>query len=168
MQSTQKLSRILLLLFCIHIGVCLMFIFFNSFLKGNKISRLYKVYVMPGPFFSEASISKTSHLLVSWKENGEWSKTTNHALLNFNKYLTTFNPTYLNQSRFERSLCQELVRKSRKRSKEALLKTKEFSNLKKYISKEIAPSNIDSVGISIILETSNKKDSILFQTKIKK
>jgi hypothetical protein len=145
--------------------VCVVFVIFDEFLKSTKISRFYKVYLMPGPFFREASIATSHHMLVVWKENETWTTPTNHALQIFNQYQSTFNPVYLNESRLERALFEETVRKSRRKHRPLTLSAN--TGLVRYVEEKIIPVKSDSVSIIIIQETSSKKDSVLFNQKFR-
>jgi len=165
MHTLQKRTRILFIIFCFHVAVCLTFIFFNSFLRSTKISRFYKVYIMPGPFFSEATIVQSNHLQVSWKEKNKWTAPANDALEQFNLYQATGNPVYLNKSRLERALVGAIIKKQVNKNDTIRLSTQ--SGLMQYGADRVIPVKSDSASIAILIGTPGKKDSVLFSQKVR-
>ena len=111
------------------------------------MARVYKHYLLPGPFFSENRITESNYLLLSWKSDNGWSEPVNPALANYEKYFSDINPRLLYRSRFERTLYQQWVA-ARKNSDEAgLIKLED--NLKRYYKTSYVPGS-DSVRIVIL------------------
>jgi hypothetical protein len=119
---------------------------------------------MPGPFFSEASVKQSHHMLVAWKEGDQWTTPSNHALELFNHYQSTFNPVYLNESRLERTLYENSVRKSARKKNQTITLD---PGLMRYLTEKIIPTASDSASVIIIRETAGKRDSVLFNQKLR-
>jgi hypothetical protein len=105
----RKFTLLLFLAFGLHLLVSLTFIVLPSLVQETRVSKIYKTYLLPGPFFSEDRIVNSYILSVSWKIRGKWSIPINPVKEGFIRYHQNFNPAQLYASRFERSLYQELV-----------------------------------------------------------
>jgi hypothetical protein len=101
--------------------------------------------------------------LVSWKQDGQWTKPVMPAQETFNQYETSFNPYFLNKHRFERALYQSAARKNKNEAR--LLKSIEWNRLKKYVINEVIPPATDSVAIDVLLERPYKKDSTVISQR---
>lgn len=144
----NKLSKTAGLLITSHVIISLIFIFFPSFLQESLLAKVYKHYLLPGPFFSENRITESNYLYLSWKTGNQWSDPINPSLTNFEKYLTGVNPRLLYQSRFERTLYQEWIAAKEKFEAASLVKLED--NLKRYYKATYVPGNSDSVKIVIV------------------
>ena len=120
---------------------------------------------MPGPFFSEAKVIRSYHMVVSWKDDNGWTPPINHAYQTFNHYKATFNPKYLNENRLERSLYEAVARRHVR--KKNVYQSKEWSNLVQFVHASIINKQSDSVQITLILETPLNKDSVLISKAVK-
>jgi len=112
------------------------------------LAKMYKSYLLPGPFFSETRITESNYLLLSWKAGNRWSDPINPSLANFEKYFSDINPRLLYRSRFERTLYQQWIAAREKPADEKLVKFED--NLKRYYKTSYVPGNSDSVKIVII------------------
>ena len=120
---------------------------------------------MPGPFFSESKVANSYHMLVSWKQGGQWTTPINHAHQSFANYQVTYNPIHLNVNRLERSLYEAVVRKSIKHKH--VFQSKEWDNLVRYTKTKMIPVGSDSMKITLLVETPTNKDSVLINNIVK-
>lgn len=144
----QRVTSILFLVLVVHIAVSLMFILDPPFLNSTRLSRIYKTYLLPGPFFTDARIVDNYSLFISWKMNGKWIPPINPARDNFNHYHSTLNPTELYRSRMDRTFYLRLS--FRDSSKMDIKNRKEFYQLTQYLYDRYIPTEADSVRILII------------------
>lgn len=118
-------------------------------LPENAITRVYKRYSLIGPFFSEGAIKNSNSILVSWKENDEWSRPLNPPLENYTNFFRKINPTLHYRSSFERDMYERvLIRIDSNDTPKMKLGKLEF--LKNYLKREYIPEKADSVKILLI------------------
>jgi len=96
-----------------NLAASFVFILAPTHFRTSSLSKFYRAYLLPGPFFSDKSIVNNYRFSVRWKVNGVWSDPVNPAMDHFNEYHKTLWPAYLYQSRFERSLYQGAFFKTR-------------------------------------------------------
>ncbi len=133
----------------LHLVISLVFILDPPFLTKTTISRIYKSYLLPGPFFRDDRIVDSNMLYVSWKVDNEWTTPINPAFNSFKKYHSTFNPACLYRSRLERTL---FVRPFYKKdlSHAELLQERTFIMLREYLEVHFIPSTTDSVRMLFV------------------
>lgn len=154
----KTLTLVLFWILVLHLILSVAFIINPSFLRG-RLSVFYRVYVMPGPFFTDSQIIDTYSVNLSWKENDAWSLQINPSLESFRKIRTSFNPTELYRSR--------IVQAFYPRQTETFAKVKKpkFDHLKHFLFDRYVPEQADSVRIWFInkkaVNFAVKTDSVL-------
>lgn len=139
----KKLSYILLLILSAHIAVSFVFILAPPFLNATSFSRIYKTYLLPGPFFRDDRITTSYNLSTSWKARGQWSIPYSHSRKYFDEYYESVDPADLYRSRCIRFFDQVF-------SSEKLLKgeIKQLSEFEKAMVPHV-PSDVDSIHIIV-------------------
>lgn len=147
----------------LHLIVSAIFIFGAPLFKGTRLARVYKTYLLPGPFFTASRIVNNYSLSLSWKVNGTWSPTINPAKEAFNQYHASLNPTDLYRSRIARTLYLRLTLSDA--SATDIKNRKAFAPLKQFLCDHYVPREADSVRMWFINKKAEhvalKKDSIL-------
>jgi len=156
----ERLTSTLFIILALHLFLSLLFILNPGTLMNTRISRIYRTYLLPGPFFDANRIINSYSLYLSWKSNGHWSIPICPAKDNFIRYNRRFNPTDIYQSRFERTLYQGLVLKPGQ-SAEGITRDKGFQQLKGYLSDRYVPREADSIRLLI-----TRKKSQHFKTSL--
>ncbi len=144
----KKLTSIFLLALVVHVATSLIFILDPPFLKSTSLSRIYKTYLLPGPFFTDTRIVDNYSLSLSWKVNDKWTLPITPAWDDFNRYHASLNPTELYRSRMKRTLYLRLTLPES--SINDVKSRKEFHQLKQYLNDQNIPREADSVRIWII------------------
>jgi hypothetical protein len=145
----QRLTTIILLLLLLHGLFSLAFIFDPSVLPPSRLATFYKVYLLPGPFFTESRIIESQSLHLSWKMKDQWQPPINPSKENYDNYCSCFNPTNLFRSRLERTFYLRLLREPYA-SLEKKERAKEIEQLRQYLSDTYVPKEADSVRILIL------------------
>lgn len=143
------MKRLILILYWFllaHVIVSVTFILDPPFLASTEVARIYKTYLLPGPFFAQARIVNNYSLLLSWKANGVWSTPINHAKENFVRYTTTFDPRALSRSRLDRALYLKPI------LSDSTPTGKGFNQLTRYLHDHYVPVEADSIRIVIFNE----------------
>lgn len=147
----SKLINVLLFGLVAHLIVSVFFILEPPRPGISRLSRVYKTYFLPGPFFTDSRIFDNYSLCLSWKVNGMWSSPINPAKEDFNRYHTSLNPSNLYRSRISQMLYLQLTLPNS--SVTDIKNRKEFPRLKQFLNDHYIPSEADSVRMWII----NKK-----------
>lgn len=148
--AKRFIARFLLGCMALHLAFCLFLILFpDRSLFGNRaLTSVYKIYLMPGPFFKDELIKITPHLLISYKPKAAaWTPWTNPERNNFLAYQK--NPWLyykLKQSTFERHLARSLARKIVEAGADDFLQYGQFNELHRYLAGRYLPSDTDSVS----------------------
>jgi hypothetical protein len=116
-----------------------------TFLASSLISKVYKRYLLPGPFFSEDRISITQASLISWKVKNQWSTPVDATLNTYRDFFSTGNPTKIYQTRLERTLSYHWQHESDENMRQERLKT-----LKEYYKIKYASKQADSIQLIVI------------------
>src|SRR5688572_27430761 len=103
---TRKLLNLLFLGFVLHLLVSALFIISPSFFPETRFSRIYKTYLLPGPFFRDDRITTSYNLTISWRRNGQWSAPYNETREYFTEYYSRLDPRNLYVSRYLRATYQ--------------------------------------------------------------
>ena len=156
----ERLTAALFIVLALHLILSLVFILNPGSLMKTRISRIYRTYLLPGPFFDSERIINSYSLYLSWKSNGEWSSPICPARDNFARYNSRFNPTDIYRSRFERTLYQGLILKPGQTA-DGITRDKEFQQLKRYLSDRYVPREADSICLLI-----TRKKSQDFKTSL--
>lgn len=144
-------ERLILALFWVlilHLIVSVTFILDPPFLKATRLSRVYKTYLLPGPFFTASRIVDNYSLTISWKLNGTWMPPFNSSEEDFNRYHSSLNPSNLYRSRINRTLYLMLTLPDSSTSD--IKSRKEFHQLKQFLYDHLVPKEADSVRMWII------------------
>lgn len=153
----RNITLIFLGLIAIHFTTCLFLIFFpgRTLLSSYRLTSLYKIYALPGPFFKAELIQTSPHFFIRYKPiNGLWTNWENPEKSNFLEYHKRPWKYYkLRQSSFERHLARTLGRKINKGG--GYLQSREFNEVHRYFSDLYLPSNADSVSQLYILNHSD-------------
>lgn len=120
-----------------------------TFLASSYISKVYKRYLLPGPFFSEDRISITQASLISWKVKDQWSTPVDATLNTYKDFFSTGNPTKIYQTRLERTLSYHWQQESDENKKQERLKT-----LKEYYKNKYVPKEADSIQLIVVKKES--------------
>ena len=155
---TKKLLIVLFIGFVLHLLVSLLFIVLPTFLPESRFSRIYKTYLLPGPFFRDDRVTTTYNFTLSWKQDGHWSEPVNHSKRYFTKYYESFDPADLYASRFIRSFDQILFFEELTEGQ-----TKKFAALEPIILKQNIPQGADSI-LMIITRKNVEKFSVQVDT----
>src|SRR5260221_6407005 len=107
----ERFASTLFIALAVHVFLALVFILNPGALIRTRISRIYRIYLLPGPFFDADRIVNSYSLYVSWKSKGQWSIPISPAKESFKRYNRWFNPADIYRSRFERTLYSGLVLK---------------------------------------------------------
>jgi len=148
-----------------HLGVSFVFILDPPFLNSTGLSKIYKTYLLPGPFFTDTRIVDNYSLSLSWKVNGTWMLPINPARDDFNRYHASLNPTDLYRSRLNRTLYLRLAH--RDSSITYIKSQQEFRQLTQYLYNHYVPIDADSVLMWIANKRAAnfriKKDSLFIE-----
>lgn len=157
----QRRATIILSLLALHIVIAVTFIFDPSLLPPSRLERFYRVYLLPGPFFTESRIVDSQSLYLSWKVKDKWQPPINPTRENSNLYRARVNPAHLYRSRLEHTLYQIWQEPHALLEKE---RVKEIEQLRQYLSETYVPKEADSLRIVVIKSRAQnfgiKKDSI--------
>lgn len=153
----KSVFYLLLGLLILHLLISLVFIVNPPFLKNTRISKIYKTYLLPGPFFKEDRIVNSYTLYVSWKIDKAWTTPINAAFNSFNQYQSRFHPKYLYRNRLERTLYLRLF-SEQGLSNHEILQRKEFSDLRKYLSDNYIPPTADSIRMVFVSKRAKDYD----------
>ncbi len=144
----KRLISILFWALVLHLIVSVAFILDPPFLNSTWISKIYKTYLLPGPFFTDSRIIDNYSLSISWKMNGSWMPPITPAKEDFNRYHTSLNPSDLYRSRIDRTVYSKLTLPDS--SITDIKNRKEFQQLKQYLFDHHVPREADSVQMWII------------------
>jgi hypothetical protein len=156
-------DRLILVLFWIlvlHLIVSAIVIVVPPLWSGTRLPGFYRIYVLPGPFFTDTRIIDNYSFSLSWQINGRWSSQISPAKEYFNRYHSSLNPSDLYRSRLGREL-----RLTFPDSTETDIKSKkEFLLLKQFLYDKYIPIEADSVRMWIVNNRAKnfgiRKDSI--------
>jgi len=138
----KQLVGILFLVFVIHVLISLFFIVSPSLMKDNRFSRIYKTYILPGPFFRDDKITTSYNYYLSWKKAEQWSEPVNPSKEYFDKYYENYNPSNLYLSRYIRSIDQLFFFDGLSRGQ-----TKQFFAIGPIVFDQYIPDDADSVRL---------------------
>ena len=156
----ERFASTLFIALAVHVFLSLVFILNPGALIRTHISRIYRIYLLPGPFFDADRIINSYSLYVSWKSKGQWSIPISPAKESFKRYNRWFNPADIYRSRFERTLYSGLVLKQGQ-SAAGVSGDEEFQRLKRYLTDRYVPREADSIRLWI-----TKKKSQHFKTSL--
>lgn len=140
----QRLTTIIILLLSLHGLFSLAVILDPPFLPPSRLATFYKVYLLPGPFFTESRIRESQSLHLSWKIDDQWQPPINPAAENSNRYRSRINPVHLYRSRLEFALYRHWPEPY------PSLEKKEGEQLRQYLSDTYVPKEADSLRILIL------------------
>ena len=145
----QRLPLVLAIILIVHLAVSLFFIVDPLLLRGTRLSKIYKSYLLPGPFFSDVKIIDNYRLHVSWRVNGQWSVPKDYAMENFKSYQSQLNLSSLYRSRLERTLYLKLLLPHEGQEPE-LFNRKEFIPFIEYHYEHYLPKTADSIRLTFV------------------
>jgi hypothetical protein len=133
-----------------HLVICSIILLNPSVKIFNSaaVTRTYKIYALPGPYFKEELIKSSPHFYIAGKMNRAWEKWRNPELDNFN----TFHNEYwhfdkLKQSDLERHLARKLYKRLIKDGEEDFINYHEFKDLHRYFGTEYFKERPDSIRL---------------------
>lgn len=100
----SRLRGLLFIGFVLHLLIASWFIILPTLLPETRFSRIYKTYLLPGPFFRDDRITTSYNLFMSWKIGEEWSMPISQSQKYFMEYHKNLSPADLYRSRYLRSL----------------------------------------------------------------
>ena len=106
----RRFNQLMAALILSHLAISFVFIVNPEFLSSHTTARLYKWYLIPGPFYYDEVIVHNDHVLVSWKMNDRWSDPINPTSKNFTDFLSGGNPNLMYHTRLESSFLIEYIR----------------------------------------------------------
>ena len=142
----EKLTTVLFFALIIHLVISFFVVLNLPFYKHSRLAIFYKIYLLPGPFFTDSKIVDNRSLYVSWKTNDTWSVPINPAKENFNQYHRTLNPSTLYKSR----LCQTIRQMLPDSAESKINEEKEFLPVKQFLYDEYIAKEADTVRLSIV------------------
>ena len=143
----KKVSRILAGVFVGYVLVSLLIIVIPRIPFGQRITQIYKRYIVPGPFFTASRITETKLLYISWKLNGEWTQPFNPAYTHYQHFFAKWNPTLMYKSRLERSIYEEVFVENKKTDS---LGKKPFEWTTSYFQDRYVNTEADSIRLTVI------------------
>lgn len=105
----KPLTTILFFGLVLHLLISFVFILSPSFLERSRVSKIYKTYLLPGPFFRADRIVDTYSLSIKWKIDDRWSKEVDPAGDDLRKYYREWYVPGLYLSRLNRAQFQSLL-----------------------------------------------------------
>lgn len=145
----NRFFLVLAAILIVHITLSLSFILYPSLLSKTRLSKIYKSYLLPGPFFSDEKITDNYTLEVAWRADGEWSTPQNFTERNFKEYQAKLNLSALYRSRLEQALYLNLLL-SKKDQEAEITKRKEFTSFMEYFSEHYLPKEADSIRLTFV------------------
>lgn len=109
--SMKKILGVVVILLAIHVFTSIIFIIFPSIPTNTVITKGYKRYLLPGPFFTESRITDSYTLLLSWKADSKWSPAINPVLDNYTNSFSKLNLSLLVRSSLERDMYEKAILK---------------------------------------------------------
>ena len=138
-----KLRKLLFIGFVLHLALAIWLIVLPTFLPETRLTRIYKTYLLPGPFFKDDRITTSYNLIKSWKDNGQWSEPLSHSMKYFNEYYESYDPRDLYMNRYVRFFDQVFIYE--KLSKDEPKQPLEFKNT---IMQNV-PYEVDSIHVIV-------------------
>ncbi|MEQ8361415.1 MAG: hypothetical protein RH948_01030 [Cyclobacteriaceae bacterium] len=155
----KKILGVVVILLAIHVFVSLIFIGFPSVPANTIITKGYKRYLLPGPFFTESRIADSYTLLMSWKADSKWSPPINPTLDNYTNAFSKLDISLLFWSSLERDMYEKTLLKIDSSSEAS--EVSELQYLRSYMTKKYIPSNVDSIKFLFVRSTTtNFKTSV--------
>lgn len=122
--------------------------------KPTTFSRLYKRYLLPGPFFSERHIQISPHLFLAYKHGGRWTTLTDYGINNFSAFLESpWRYGKLKESDYLRHITRLMYNKIGDRSFEDYKDDREFKELNSYVQGELLGDRADSIQLVYVFKT---------------
>lgn len=155
----KKILSVGVLLLATHVFVSVFFIVFPSVPGNSVITKGYKRYLLPGPFFTESRIKDSYYLLVSWKVDSRWSTPINPVLDNYINSFSDLDLSLLLRSSLERDMYEKAILKMDTSSEASEIW--EFQYLQSYMAKKYIPKNVDSIKFLFVRSTKADFESSL-------
>ncbi|MEZ4944336.1 MAG: hypothetical protein R2804_02300 [Cyclobacteriaceae bacterium] len=150
----KKILAVVVMLLAAHVVVSIIFIFFPSFPANAVITKGYKRYLLPGPFFTESRIKDSYTLLLSWKVDSKWSPPINPVLDNYARSFSRLSPSLLFRSSLERDMYEKAILKMDTSSIESS-ELWEVQYLRSYMTRKYIPTNVDSIKFLFVRSTTD-------------
>lgn len=144
----RRFNQLIAALILGHVVISLVFIANPDFLSTQTVARVYKWYLIPGPFFYEEVLVHNDHVLVSWKMNDRWSDPINPSLKNFTNFLSGGNPNLMYQTRLESSFLIGYL--ASVDSETESRREKKLELLKRYYADHYIPPGADSTRLVFV------------------
>lgn len=145
----KKILSVGVLLLATHVFVSVFFIVFPSVPGNSVITKGYKRYLLPGPFFTESRIKDSYYLLVCWKVDSKWSAPINPVLDNYTNAFSDLDLSLLFRSSLERDMYEKAILKL-DTSSVADLEKWEIKHLQYYMAQKYIPANADSIKFHFV------------------
>ena len=145
----KNVARIIILFLAFHIIYSLGMLFVPQFQEFIFINKFYKYYLLPGPFFSDDRIDKSTILLLSSKVDGKWSPPVNPTLSNFVATYRQLNPTYVYRSSLERDIYEGYVLHQAS-SPADTVNSRHLNAMRTYFTSRYVPRQADSIRMMIV------------------
>ncbi len=150
-------TKILAIALSIHVVISTFLILLPSPVGVNNAINLYRRYLLPGPFFSDKTITETHLLLLIPSGDERIQSPVNPTYNHYNLFFTNWNPTQMYRTRLERSVYEDIHIATEYSGKSSLgFSVRDL--LKYYAKDQDIPNDFDS-GRMILL----KRDAIDFQ-----
>ena len=157
--TVKKILKGAVVLLALHVATSLLFIVFPSWPAATFVSKAYKRYLLPGPFFTEARITHSYLLWVSWKEKEGWAMPVNPPLQNYARYFSNGDPASLYRSIMERDMYKKALLPDTTTVGPAAQDRPVY--LKQYLRERYVPAHADSIKMVL-----TKQYTAHFQTAV--
>jgi len=147
----KKILGVVVILLAVHVFVSIIFIVFPSIPSNTSITKGYKRYLLPGPFFTESRIKDSYTLLLYWKADSKWSPPINPVLDNYANSFSKLDLSLLVRSSLERDMYEKAILKMDTSSLQAS-EIWEVQYLRSYMMR-YGPSSADSTKFLFVRST---------------
>ncbi len=158
----QRFNQPIGVLIMCHLAISSLLIVNPAILSSQMAGKLYKWYLIPGPFFYDEVITHTEYVLISWKINDQWTNPIDPTREDFKNFLVGANPNLMYHTRLESAMLNGYLRSmdlaDDSRSE------KKLDLLKRYYSDHYIPPSADSSRMIMIRKQTrsftNRMDTI--------
>jgi len=158
--SMKKILGVVVILLAIHVFTSIIFIIFPSIPTNTIITKGYKRYLLPGPFFTESRITDSYTLLLSWNIDSKWSPPINPVLDNYTNAFSKLDLSLLVRSSLERDMYEKAILKMDTSSVDAL-EIGEVQYLRSYVTKKDIPKDVDSIKFLFVRSTTANFETLV-------
>jgi hypothetical protein len=164
----KKIGIAACLAIMLHILLCLLVLILpQRAVVANPITSLYRTFMIIGPFFYEARIKSTPHLLVSVYRDGSWSLPIEHRMNSLRAYRQQpWRYDVLRKYDFEEYIASQVGTIKKRHDFDKVMRSKAFRELNQFVVLEYTDKPVDSLSLLYVvkvystMENSYKSDTI--------